>query len=86
MGSEKVYDEDQFVGMLREQVVHDSTITKPVSRTVNVPWRSSALGVDGAVGWRTARTVTTFSDSYGTTESVQYEVDITKWSDHASAS
>ncbi|MBO4205835.1 polymorphic toxin-type HINT domain-containing protein [Micromonospora echinofusca] len=41
IGSETVYDEDQFAGMVREQVVYNGTDTKPVSKTVYVPWRSS---------------------------------------------
>ena len=40
IGSETVYDEDQFAGMVREQVVYNGTETKPVSKTVNVPWMS----------------------------------------------
>ncbi|WP_164842528.1 polymorphic toxin-type HINT domain-containing protein [Actinoplanes solisilvae] len=40
VGSETVYDEDQFAGMVREQTVYNGTTDKPVSRTVNVPWRS----------------------------------------------
>ncbi|AGL16592.1 YD repeat-containing protein [Actinoplanes sp. N902-109] len=39
-GSETVYDEDQFAGMVRQETVYNGTDTKPVSRTVNVPWRS----------------------------------------------
>ncbi|WP_408630968.1 RHS repeat-associated core domain-containing protein [Micromonospora inositola] len=42
LGSETVYDEDQFAGQVREQVVYNGVDTKPVSKTVNVPWRSSA--------------------------------------------
>ena len=42
IGDETVYDEDQFAGMVREQTVYDGSTSKPVSRTVNVPWRSSA--------------------------------------------
>ncbi|XTZ16524.1 hypothetical protein ACQSSU_03800 [Micromonospora echinospora] len=102
VGSETVYDEDQFAGMVREQVVYNGVDTKPVSRTVNVPWRSpatatrtingdevtaryvntritytsTALGVDGAAGWRTARTVTTFDDGYGTTTTIQSDGDV----------
>jgi len=41
IGDETVYDEDQFAGMVREQTVYDGSTSKPVSRTVNVPWRSS---------------------------------------------
>ncbi|MFI0797151.1 polymorphic toxin-type HINT domain-containing protein [Micromonospora rubida] len=40
LGSETVYDEDQFAGMIREKVVYNGTTTKPVNKTVNVPWRS----------------------------------------------
>ncbi|MCI4061491.1 hypothetical protein MRQ36_02420 [Micromonospora sp. R77] len=40
LGSETVYDEDQFAGMIREEVVYNGTLTKPVSKTVHVPWRS----------------------------------------------
>lgn len=42
LGSETVYDEDQFAGMVREQVIYNGTEDKPVSKTVNVPWRSAA--------------------------------------------
>ncbi|WP_080636155.1 RHS repeat-associated core domain-containing protein [Salinispora mooreana] len=41
LGSETVYDEDQFAGQVREQVVYNGVETKPVSKTVNVPWRSN---------------------------------------------
>ncbi|WIN00700.1 RHS repeat-associated core domain-containing protein [Actinoplanes oblitus] len=41
LGSETVYDEDQFAGMVREQVVYNGTEDKPVSKTVNVPWLSA---------------------------------------------
>ena len=41
VGSETVNDEDQFAGMVREQVVYNGTDDKPVSKTVNVPWRSA---------------------------------------------
>ncbi|WP_435589983.1 RHS repeat-associated core domain-containing protein [Micromonospora aurantiaca (nom. illeg.)] len=40
LGTETVYDEDQFAGMIREKVVYNGTTSKPVSKTVNVPWRS----------------------------------------------
>ncbi|GAB1644088.1 hypothetical protein KRMM14A1259_45110 [Krasilnikovia sp. MM14-A1259] len=40
LGSETVYDEDQFAGQVREQVVYNGVESKPVSKTVNVPWRS----------------------------------------------
>ncbi|MEU4564974.1 polymorphic toxin-type HINT domain-containing protein [Actinoplanes sp. NPDC023936] len=42
LGDETVYDEDQYAGMVREQVVYNGTTSKPVSKTVNVPWRSPA--------------------------------------------
>lgn len=41
LGSETVYDEDQFAGQIREQVVYNGVETKPVSKTVHVPWRSN---------------------------------------------
>ncbi|MFF5218415.1 hypothetical protein ACFY2A_24520, partial [Micromonospora sp. NPDC000442] len=41
LGTETVYDEDQFAGQVREQVVYNGVETKPVSKTVNVPWRSN---------------------------------------------
>ncbi|MFG1672979.1 RHS repeat-associated core domain-containing protein [Micromonospora sp. NPDC049282] len=41
LGTETVYDEDQFAGQIREQVVYNGVETKPVSKTVNVPWRSN---------------------------------------------
>ncbi|MFI6129520.1 RHS repeat-associated core domain-containing protein [Micromonospora sp. NPDC051141] len=40
LGTETVYDEDQFAGMIREKVVYNGATSKPVSKTVNVPWRS----------------------------------------------
>ncbi|WP_191839022.1 RHS repeat-associated core domain-containing protein [Catellatospora chokoriensis] len=43
LGSETVYDEEQFAGTVREQTVYNGVESKPVSRTVNVPWRSNAL-------------------------------------------
>ncbi|WP_433391982.1 polymorphic toxin-type HINT domain-containing protein [Micromonospora sp. KLBMP9576] len=107
LGTETVYDEDQFAGMVREQVVYNGVDTKPVSKNVNVPWRSPALatrtingdevtarwtdtriaysavalGVDGASGWRTSRTVSSFNDTYGTTDSTQFDGDIAKTGD-----
>ncbi|AVT39612.1 RHS repeat domain-containing protein [Plantactinospora sp. BB1] len=42
LGTETVYDEDQFAGMVREQIVFNGVNSKPVSKTVNVPWRSPA--------------------------------------------
>ncbi|GAA2218149.1 RHS repeat-associated core domain-containing protein [Micromonospora olivasterospora] len=42
VGSETVYDEDQFAGQIRERVVYNGVETKPVSKTVNVPWRSNS--------------------------------------------
>ncbi|MEV4665242.1 polymorphic toxin-type HINT domain-containing protein [Micromonospora echinofusca] len=107
LGTETVYDEDQFAGMVREQVVFNGVDTKPVSKTVNVPWRSPALatrtingdevtarwtntritynavalGVDGASGWRTSRTVSSFNDTYGTTDTIQSDGDIAKTGD-----
>ncbi|GAA3757190.1 RHS repeat-associated core domain-containing protein [Plantactinospora mayteni] len=41
LGSETVYDEDQFAGQIREQIVYNGVDTKPVSKTVHVPWRSN---------------------------------------------
>jgi RHS repeat-associated protein len=40
LGSETVNDEDQYAGMVREEVVYNGSDDKPVSKTVNVPWRS----------------------------------------------
>jgi RHS repeat-associated protein len=106
-GSETVYDEDQFVGMVREQTVYNGVDTKPVSKSVNVPWMSgatasrtingdtvsarftdikttyeaTALGVDGARGWRTKRTQAWFSDAYGTLERTQDDGDFNKTGD-----
>ncbi|HWH01219.1 MAG TPA: polymorphic toxin-type HINT domain-containing protein [Pilimelia sp.] len=102
IGAETVYDEDQFAGMLREQTVYDGVESRPVSRTVHVPWRSAptasrtvngdtvtarfvrtrvtyqatALGVHGARGWRTARTVSDFDGAYGT---VNWTLDDGDW-------
>ncbi|BCJ58283.1 hypothetical protein Jiend_17050 [Micromonospora endophytica] len=107
LGTETVYDEDQFAGMVREEVVCNGVESKPVSKTVNVPWRSSAtatrtisdvsvtarftktrvsytataLGVDGARGWRTTRSESWFSDTYGTLERTQNDGDITRSGD-----
>ena len=39
-GTETVFDEDQFAGMTREQDIYNGVDTKPVSREINVPWRS----------------------------------------------
>ncbi|MEV6302194.1 RHS repeat-associated core domain-containing protein [Actinoplanes sp. NPDC051861] len=43
LGDETVYDEDQFAGMVREQVVYNGSTSRPVQKTVNVPWRSDPL-------------------------------------------
>jgi RHS repeat-associated protein len=101
LGGETVTDEDQFAGMVREQTVYNGVETKPVSKTVHVPWRSpatasrtingdtvtanfvgdritytaTALGVDGARGWRTTRTVSTFDNTYGTPATIQDDGD-----------
>ncbi|MFI6763436.1 polymorphic toxin-type HINT domain-containing protein [Micromonospora sp. NPDC050417] len=40
LGGETVKDEDQFAGLVREQIVYNGDDTKPVSKTVNVPWMS----------------------------------------------
>ncbi|GAB3505781.1 RHS repeat-associated core domain-containing protein [Phytohabitans suffuscus] len=65
LGSETVYDEDQFAGQIREQVVYNGVDTKPVSKTVNVPWRSAATAgrtINGdTVEARFVNTVTTYS-------------------------
>ena len=45
LGSETVYDEDQFAGKIREQIVYNGAEAKPVSKTVNVPWRSTPTAV-----------------------------------------
>ncbi len=42
LGDETVYDEDEYAGMVRESVTYNGTEDKPLSKTVNVPWRSSA--------------------------------------------
>ncbi|MEU4420220.1 RHS repeat-associated core domain-containing protein [Actinoplanes sp. NPDC024001] len=49
LGDETVHDEDQFAGQVREQVVYNGAETKPVSKTVNVPWRSEPTAARGAV-------------------------------------
>ncbi|GHJ48347.1 hypothetical protein Cs7R123_56890 [Catellatospora sp. TT07R-123] len=41
LGAETVYDEDQFADQVREQAVFNGDESKPVSKTVNVPWRSN---------------------------------------------
>ncbi len=102
LGSETVYDEDQFAGQIREQVVYNGTVDKPVSKTVNVPWRSNALasrtingdvaearyvktkttysatalGVDGARGWRVSRGDQDFHQTYGTVNWSQNDGDL----------
>ncbi|WIN00449.1 RHS repeat-associated core domain-containing protein [Actinoplanes oblitus] len=107
LGSETVYDEDQFAGMIREEVVYNGTTDKPVSKTVNVPWRSpalasrtingdtaearytavkttytgTALGVDGARGWRVTSQISTFDDTYGTVQTLQDSGDLAKSGD-----
>ncbi|MBM2615793.1 HNH endonuclease [Actinoplanes sp. LDG1-06] len=102
VGSETVYDEDQFAGMIREQVTYNGTEDKPVSKTVNVPWRSpatatrtigkdtvtarfvnvgktyagTALGVNGARGWRVTSTETTYDNTYGMVTEAQDNGDV----------
>ncbi|MFG2055214.1 RHS repeat-associated core domain-containing protein [Micromonospora sp. NPDC048930] len=102
LGGETVKDEDQFAGMVREQVTYNGDITRPVSKTVNVPWMSpalatrtingdtvtarftntgatytgTALGVNGASGWRVTRTQSWFDDTYGTTSKSQDDGDL----------
>lgn len=99
---ELVNDEDQFAGQAREQIVYNGVETKPVAKTVNVPWRSSptasrtingdlvearfvdikagytatALGVDGARGWRISGGTKSFDDTYGTVNWSQNDGDI----------
>ena len=104
LGTETVYDEDQFAGMVREEVIYNGVESKPVSKAVNVPWRSpatatrtindvsatarftktrvsyaaTALGVDGARGWRTTRSESWFSDTHGTLERTQNDGDVAR--------
>ena len=67
VGSETVYDEDQYAGMVREQVVYNGTDDKPVSKTVNVPWRSTATASRTINGDEvTARYVNTATTYQGT--------------------
>lgn len=40
IGTETVYDEDAFSGTVREQTTYLGDETKPISRTVSVPWQS----------------------------------------------
>jgi RHS repeat-associated protein len=42
LGSETVHDHDQFAGMTREEVVYNGIESRPVSKTVMVPWLSPA--------------------------------------------
>jgi RHS repeat-associated protein len=42
IGSETVFDEDQFAGMVREETVYNGQEGLPVTRSVTVPWRSAA--------------------------------------------
>ena len=107
LGSETVYDEDEFAGMTREEVVYNGTEDKPVSKTVNVPWRSAAaasrtingdtvtarftglkttykgtaLGTDGAGGWRITSQTSNFDDTYGMATTVQDNGDVSKTGD-----
>ncbi|MEH1164367.1 polymorphic toxin-type HINT domain-containing protein [Micromonospora sp. CPCC 205539] len=107
LGSETVYDEDQFAGMVREQATFNGVDTKPVSKVVNVPWMSpprasrtingdtvtarytntqasytgTALGVDGAAGWRVAGAQSWFNDDYGTADRMQDHGDVSKTGD-----
>jgi hypothetical protein len=107
LGSETVYDDDQYAGMVREQITYNGTDTKPVGKTVNVPWMSTAtatrtingdtvtarytntrvsynataLGVDGARGWRTTRTESWWNDTYGTLDKTQDSGDLAKTGD-----
>ncbi|WP_084261552.1 polymorphic toxin-type HINT domain-containing protein [Micromonospora rifamycinica] len=109
LGTETVNDEDQFAGMVREQITYDGTTSKPVSKTVNVPWMSAAtasrtingdqvtarytntrvnyhataLGVDGADGWRTTRTESWFNGTYGTLDKTQDSGDLDKTGDES---
>ncbi|WP_407924705.1 RHS repeat-associated core domain-containing protein [Catellatospora paridis] len=97
-----VNDEDQFAGQVREQVVYNGTLDKPVNRTVNVPWRSdptasrtingdvaearyvnttttyssTALGVNGARGWRTSSGTRDLDHTYGMVNWAQDDGDI----------
>jgi RHS repeat-associated protein len=65
LGSETVHDEDQFAGQVREQVIYNGVEAKPVSKTVNVPWRSDPLAsrtINGdTVDARFANTKVTYS-------------------------
>jgi RHS repeat-associated protein len=107
VGTETVYDEDQFAGMIREQVIYNGTDDKPVSKKVNVPWRSpptasrtingdtvtasyvntqttyaaTALGVNGARGWRVTSSKSKFDDAYGTVDWSQDNGDTGKTGD-----
>ncbi|XVU28290.1 polymorphic toxin-type HINT domain-containing protein [Actinoplanes sp. CA-054009] len=102
LGTETVYDQDQFAGMIREQVVYNGTDDKPVSKTVSVPWLSAptatrtigddtvtarfvntgtsyaatALGVNGARGWRVTSTQTSYDSATGLPTKVQDNGDI----------
>jgi hypothetical protein len=42
LGDETVYDENQYAGSIGEQTVYNGRTTRPVSKSVYVPWRSSA--------------------------------------------
>ncbi|MEU4422146.1 RHS repeat-associated core domain-containing protein [Actinoplanes sp. NPDC024001] len=102
LGEETVHDEDQFAGRTREETTYNGVETKPVSRTVSVPWRSAptasrtvngvtaesrftgvraeytatALGKDGARGWRVTRQVNELDPEYGTTTWTQDDGDV----------
>ncbi|HWG98759.1 MAG TPA: RHS repeat-associated core domain-containing protein, partial [Pilimelia sp.] len=111
LGSETVYDEDQFAGMVREQATYNGVETKPVEKSVFVPWRSAALasrsingdtvsarfvstrvtyratalGVDGARGWRTTRQESALDDDYGTIRWTQDSGDVAATGDESCA-
>ncbi|MFG1654362.1 RHS repeat-associated core domain-containing protein [Micromonospora sp. NPDC049275] len=107
LGSETVYDDDQYTGMVREQITYNGDESKPIGKTVNVPWMSpatatrtingdtvtarytntrasynaTALGPDGARGWRTTRTESWFNGTYGTLDKSQDSGDLAKTGD-----
>ncbi|MFC6568622.1 RHS repeat-associated core domain-containing protein [Actinoplanes utahensis] len=41
VGSETIYDYDQFAGRILEQATYNGVIAKPVAKTIYVPWRSN---------------------------------------------
>ncbi|MFC4064622.1 RHS repeat-associated core domain-containing protein [Actinoplanes subglobosus] len=61
LGPETVHDHDQFAGLIREQTTYNGVDTKPVSRTVNVPWRSPPTATRDDIEARYVNTQVTYT-------------------------